>query len=647
MKKTISVLLAAVLVFCVMIPCAQASQNTELYPTIIVAGYSSSALYLKGETVNEQIWGLDMDEVLSMVLSNIAQIGISLGALAFNNPDLLADIVGGAIIELCGDMACNPDGTSVKDIVTYDTSAEKTQFSYLYSNGLEIHAHEPEIMADIASEYSLLTGGEDGNRWIFSFQNDFRLNITENAESLDEYIEKVCEYTGKEKVNIFAVSHGGEISAVYLSEYGYKGRVNNAVLTVPAIGGAALAYDLMSENIVFDEETLLYFIENGMMHETDYDWLTRANQLGVLDGVCKRIMHLYAKKVIGYWGSIWDFIPGDYYEELKESLLDKTQSAPLIEKSDYYHDVILANMSDNLAKASDFGANIYIVAGTDSPSVTGLQETSDGIITVKSSTGAKCAPYPLRFSNGYITEKSVCSNETHNHLSPAMNIDASCAFLPDYTWFISGLFHGMTWKDDYTVALCKMLLFSENRTDVFTYSEFPQFRYSSNVCYSASAVFDKSEEGYVSSDDTSLIVTNLSKKYTIRLLGVSAKGIDAAFDTKKIIYIKPGECVTVPVSMSLEDISLKTADITISYKLIGSITPFGERTETFTVMNGKSPVYDENNPYDNLHYKTDFEKSLDKYTLSFLEKSGIFDLLIMIIHTFTAIFNTFRTFTVC
>ena len=55
--------------------------------------------------------------------------------------------------------------------------------------------------------------------------------------------------------------------------------VHNAVLTVPAIGGAALAYDVLSENIVFDEDTLFNFIQNGMMLQEDYDWLVKASQL--------------------------------------------------------------------------------------------------------------------------------------------------------------------------------------------------------------------------------------------------------------------------------------------------------------------------------------------------------------------------------
>ena len=51
------------------------------------------------------------------------------------------------------------------------------------------------------------------------------------AQQLDEYIQSVKEYTGKDRVNLIPVSHGGQVSATYLALYGQKNDVDTAVLS--------------------------------------------------------------------------------------------------------------------------------------------------------------------------------------------------------------------------------------------------------------------------------------------------------------------------------------------------------------------------------------------------------------------------------
>ncbi len=627
------------MLFISLLPGVSAAGTPELYPTIIVAGYSSSSLYNETENGTEQVWGVNIDDILAAVLHNIAKIGIGLGELAFGKAEYIANVVGSEMFNLYGVLAYDESGKSINNIHTFSQTASDTQFSHLEKEVNGEHMHEPEIMATVAQEYEKY--GLNGNDWIFSYQTDFRQNIIDCAADLDAYIDSVREFTGKDKVNLYAVSHGGEVCAVYFSLYGtQKKAVNNAVLTVPAIGGAALAADVMSENIVFDEETLLYFIENGMMLEEDYDWLVRANQLGFLDDVCYYIIHNHAKKLLGYWGSMWDFLPADFYDELKAEYLDPVKSAEIIAKSDVYHYEILPAMSESLNACLEAGINIYIVAGTDNPSVTGLQQQSDAIITVNSSTGAYCAPYGKRFSDGYVTRNTVCTNKEHDHLSPAMNIDASCAYLPENTWYVNGLFHGMTWKDEYCIALCTELLFNNESLDIYSFEEYPQFKFSNNRCYSVTASFDKSAEGFWSGEDTVLRIKNLSKKYTMRLDSVYCAGADIKFDTKCFTLLKPGEETEITFRGNLPEKSLTTADITVNYTLIGSITPYGCRTFTFTLKNGAADEYDGSVPFTEAHGITEFDKTVSsQFIVKILQLTGLFDWIKMVFNSLFAILN--------
>ena len=639
MKKILSIFLSALLLLSLSAPPALAAEAAASYPTVIVAGYSASDLYLTTQEGRKKIWGVDTQELLSRVLSNIAGIGRGLGALAFGHPEYISDLVGQAMVDMYGVMAYTPNGESVNDIHPYSENAADTQFSYLYRELGGEHAHEPEIMRTVAELY-----GENGYDQIFAFQTDFRQNIIDIAADLDRYIDNVRAYTGKDKVNLFAVSHGGEITSVYLHLYGAeKKAVNNAVLTVPAIGGAALAYDVMSENVVFDEETLFYFIENGTMLETDIDWLVRANQFGILDDVCNLLVHNYVKQILGYWGSMWDFIPGPYYDQLKETYLDRFESSELIRKSDIYHYEILPTMTEKLNACREAGINVYIIAGSDIPSVTGLQESSDAIITVNSSTGAYTAPYGQRFADGYRPRNTVCADPAHNHLSPAMTVDATCAYLPETTWFVNGLFHGMTWHDPYAKALASMLLFSDEPTDVRTYEAYPQFKFAENRSYSVLAAFDRSPEGYVSGSDGAIVIRNLSDRYPMRVLSVQFEGCSLTCDAPRDRYIAPGKSVNVPIGGVLPETSLTTVDLTVTYMLVGSVTPAGSKTYTFTVMNGEPQAYNAAEPFTAARHVGAFESRLSDPALSLLKKTGLFDLFSLLFNMLVGMLRSFRT----
>ena len=239
MKKFTAILLCVCLLIA---PCLfTASANAEVtgkltdYPVIIVPGYSSSALYY-GDSIEtgEHVWGINMDLIMERVLKNIAKIGVGLGKMTVGDAEYIAKVVGEEFITMFDKMRCNPDGSSVYELKRYYSTAEETNditLMNLYPSGS--YRHEKDISAEIA-EYI-------GHGKIYNFNCDFRMGSEFCATQLDEYIQSVKEYSGKDKVNIFAVSHGGQVTATYLNLFGYKNDVDNAVMTIPAIGGAALA----------------------------------------------------------------------------------------------------------------------------------------------------------------------------------------------------------------------------------------------------------------------------------------------------------------------------------------------------------------------------------------------------------------------
>lgn len=576
MKKLLSVVLAFVLVFSTCAVAFSASAEFDKdeisqYPLIIVPGYSSSSL--RNTESGEIVWGLDTDAILDRVVDEIVELGVGLGALTVGNAKIIAKTLGDGINVFMEEMKCNPDGSSKYPLERTVSGAEALNNANLmitHPNG----DHRQE--QDMAEEFAEYIGHEN----IYNFTCDFRMGSEACAKQLDELIQDVKKYSGKDKVNLLAVSHGGQVSATYLTLYGWKNDVDNAVLTVPAIGGAGIAYDALINNIVFDEECLVRFVEHGTRTEEDYNWLVKAQQLGFIDLILKELIpEVY--DVFCYWGSIWDFIPADKYEETKKQVLDPVASADIIEKSDRFHYEILPKVGEKLTECIENGMNISIIAGTGNRIVTGLNENSDGIITTNASTGAVCAPYGERFADGYV-QKNPCGGK--NKVSPALDVDASTAYLPDNTWFVNGLFHGMTYWDNYTRTLMMTTLFTDRITDVYSDENYPQFKDTTNPSSSVYAQFKGCGAGILGKTDA-LIITNCSWQNDVRISAVYCEDTNLRFKVNPFVKLAPGESIEVEIEGDIPEISGKSVALTVCYTS-GTITPVGYRTQRFRIENG-------------------------------------------------------------
>jgi len=620
-KKIIAILLSLAMIISV---CAFGTSASGLldkkditeYPVIIVPGYTSSALYLgDSPETGELVWGLDMDDVLNRVLNNIVELGVGLGALTVGNAEIIAKTVGREINGIFEKLRCNPDGTSVypiKRLLDNGADSNNAVLMERYPNG----EHRQE--QDIAEEIAKYIGHEN----IYNFSCDFRMGSEFCATQLDAYIQTVKKHSGKDKVNIFAVSHGGQTTATYLTLFGYKNDVDNAVLTVPAIGGAGIAYDAMTSQVDFDEECLIRFIEHGTRTEEDYNWLVKAHQLGFIDDILNALIpEIFVS--LSYWCSLWDFIPIDKYEDTKKMLRDAEESAPLIEKCDRFHYEIYPKVEEKLAECIKNGMNISIIAGTGNRIVTGLMEDSDGIITTASSTGATTAPYGQRFADGYV-QIEKCGGK--NKVSPDMKIDASTGYLPDNTWYVNGLFHGMTFWDNYSRNLMMTLLFTDNITDVYSDPAYPQFKDTTNPSSAVYAQFKGCKAGEVDGKTNTLVITNCCWENDVRLSAISCDGIDLKIRVNPFDKLEPGESVELEFEGEIPEVSAKVANITVYYTM-ATITPVGYRTQYFTINNGDA--VEESDALVSAEAETPFDSVIGDFSDNILRTLGLKELFAM------------------
>lgn len=580
MKKILSVLLSVIVLAASCLCFAQGYGFDDLdegiseYPVIIVPGYSAAALFTEE---GEQVWGPDIGGMALGLLKDIAKTGRALGDFFTGDAQLLGEVIGEQVVEGMEILRCNDDGTSAYPLHVLSTDAADTNTAALneaFPDGS--HTYELEIQAELKKYL-------DPSR-IYNFMCDFRMGAEFNAGMLRDYIDSVLEHSGAEKVNIYSLSHGGQVTATYLALYGDDNKVDNVIMTSPAIGGAGIAYDPFAGEIDFDEETLIRFIEQGVMIEEDVNWLLKANWLGILDDILYAVKP-YFYQIMGNWGSIWDFMPPANYDDAKELLLDETQHAGLIAKTDRFHYEIYPTIGERLRYLrEEYGMNISIIAGYGNRIISGMNEDSDSIITLSSATGATTPPFGQRFADGYV-QINDCDGK--HKVSPDMTVDASTAFLPDNTWFVKGMFHAFVVFDDYTMELVMKLLLTDDITDVYSDENFPQFRDSSSLCHSVWAHFDNNNSGYVNSDSKKLVVTNVCADSSINITAVVCKGLDIQFKVDPTVKLEPGESIELEYTGEIPQVSGKQFDVTVYY-LADNLTPAGYRTQGYTVMNGEA-----------------------------------------------------------
>ena len=628
MKKFLSVLLSLIIVF----GCSSTAlagnlvEDVTEYPIIFVPGYASTNFYCIDENGNEKpVWGTDpLGQITSNSSTERAGILAKAAAefLATGEADTLAKELGVGFRTIFAEFACGPDGQPVTPSYTYIHAPEESNYKYLretYPDGE--YQPEPEITADLA-EY---VGYEN----IFTFAIDFRLGAVELATQLRAYIDEVIEYCNKnrpadkqiDKVNLFGLSHGGQITGTYLTLFGEDGKVNNAVMLVPALAGAALAYDVFGGGHDFADRVLIEFLEHGLVVEEELDIILEAVELGFIDELFRELI----KENLGhirYWSSFWDFMPLSCYEEYKAMHLDPVENAKLIEQSDFVHYEIMSPdgeyyYSKGFKKAEAAGTRAYILAGYDIQGVTGMLESTDAIVPVASATGATVAPLGKRFADGY-TQKV---DTGFYQVSPSMTVDASTCYLPERTWFIEKGYHGMTIYDDYWRTLFYKLLLNDGEAyDVHNLEKegYTQFHTTTNPAHILFAGFDNSKEGYLSSQDNELIITNISYDSIVTVSALTVKGADFDFEFFPFI-LKPGQSKSVKIDGNVPEISLRNIEIDITY-LSNKVTPVSQRTFEFTLMNGENAEYDSAEPYSDAKYPDAISEKID---MSIFEKLGV------------------------
>lgn len=541
MKKIIGVILCAALILGTAVQPAVA-QEDELkfewdgHPVIFIQGYSGPILIRdRGLETEEQVWGINTKDLIVKVITNLYGIISSLADYADGNPQPFIEKFKEISGELVDDISMMPDGSSKYNIVSFPSTVEEASVAYINEewNGKYLPFFQDDFL-----EKMMKTVPED---MIFIFNTDWRRSQIDNIEHLDSFIDSLLEKTGSDKVDIFSMSHGGQLTAAYLYYYGTQGKVDNAVLNSPATAGTTLVTELLgAEPINFDMSELLRFGGVMLNIELDLRWLGEKLPADFLNSLVKTAFNEVLLPYAVYFGSVWDFMDIETYTALRDVYLDPVENAEIIKKADKMHYDCMANMGEGLRRAREAGVNVNIISNYGTGLGTGKKIDSDFIINTTHTCGANVCQFGKTFAGDYTQLNTVCTDASHDHISPNYTVDASCCYLPENTWFVYEQYHTQSWWDPYTRELIFELLLTDNITDVHSDERFPQFEVSQNPMDGVNAVFTDSAPGTVSSSSDTLLIENLSSSYNIDILSVEINGTQIDIG-EKIKIDKSGE----------------------------------------------------------------------------------------------------------
>ncbi len=527
MKKFFSIVLSIVLAANLTV----IAFSRQVTPVVLVAGYSSTNLYKNAESDDrERVWKVDKDTLVPQLLSESLSIIADAAKENIGSLNLLADVAGPLAAQVFEPLALDEEGNSLYNVSPYPIGAESTRYDLLKKMpGSFIPEHA--CMKAIASEI--------GEKNLYLCTLDWRQSQVDCAAVLDKYLDDVREITGSSKVNLLGISFGGEVIGTYLTLYNDTA-IDNVVLNVPALDGTSTATRLVGgEELDVQYSEILSFYMELERDESYKDLLFLENtvNLNLLDSTLQEIISSYLFNIFVNFGSVWDFVTADKYEEYKAKYLDDEKYARLIEESDIYHYQVQGKYAETFAGLRNAGIEVFIVAGFGSSLLTGDASDSDGVIDLLCSTGASSPA----------AEAVSCGNDDHYHISPDMTIDAATGFMPDYTWYVDGLMHGQSYWDATSTELIMTLLLTEEIDNVYSSDEYPQFMFAQNPGNVVTGKFNASKSGYITKYDSVFTVTNLSGQYDIVIEDITCAGADIRIDVDNTVTLSPGESIDFAV----------------------------------------------------------------------------------------------------
>ena len=544
-------------------------------PMVMVSGFGATTLIRINDNGTEEVaFPFDATCITGAVTRNIGK---------FNTKAPL-DFVKALLVDLIEPIRMNPDGTSYYNLrPVYETVEDTCLAGFKKNDALKYVPYTGSDFLDMER-----IGKKIGDDHVFNFMYDWRLSGDKLADLLDAYIEDVLEYTGHSKVDIYCLSQGSVPVAQYLYKYSEKAQVEDLVFDNPIVEGSNFVSDLLApkdEVIKLDFESILDLLE-GILHiETDISEIINLLGMipsdfdihGVIDYAAKDLIYPIAKDSPAYVEMI---IPEEY-DRVVADYFSNPGNEKLLAEADKVRNGYMADVRGTFEKAAEYGIEVSIISHTGIDLVTATKALSDGIVDLSTSCGAYCSPDGSPFPAGYVQKV----DNGKNCISPDRTVDLSCGYIPERTWIIDGLWHGMIEWAPNSLHLLETLLYTDTLKDAWCDARFPQFMQSNDSNSDLYMYFTSTNSLYeVVSGKGQLVIENVSKENTMLVENVEISGVNGSTDIPVPVNLAPGEKFTVTIDTKKTGFG----EITLTYIESDNYIKTKTKTEGFSVTDNYS-----------------------------------------------------------
>ena len=468
------------------------TDEADYYPLIVLPGITHSTTYLLDENGNHAL-DKDGNEIKSgsFILDRTTLVPDIVKQLAFPMAKMLitqkdngfTDAVYNAAKSAVWIQATNPDGTTANNL---EVKKYETSYAGLPREEVEwLHINVPlQSVTEVIGEDLVYF-------FTFSIVGDAMLA----AQELDEFIQKIKNETGKDKVNLLGISMGGTIFTAYAEQYREKGDISQVINVVSVLNGTKLVGDIYALNLDFSDEMLYKEFLPIVMEDATGSraWGYLANLIiriipkDILTGFIEAAITGVIDQMLRCAPQFWALIPREDYPALAERWLSGEEYAYMRSRTDAFYQAQM-NLEDNMrymveqqgvAINNICGYNLRFGTIMGALDILGSSLTSNGdsVVTVESaSMGATAAPAGTQLPDSYLN-----AHAGSRYISPDKGLDASTCALPKNTWFFYNQEHETAGNNAACMNLAKELFLNPAMVDIDSDPErFPQFNHDCN-----------------------------------------------------------------------------------------------------------------------------------------------------------------------
>lgn len=477
MKRIIAVVLCFVLAFSCSAVAFAAEADSEKYPVVFIPGFGQSETKVydeNGEYLGD-VASFDLPE-LENISSIVKKLLSPLVLSAISRGDKeLSKAVSDVMYDIFKPYALNDDGSSVY-------KREVRRFNAAYSE----LSQEDKDYIDGKVSLNRLDKAYDEIRYFYTY--DSFGSIETAARELHEYIHNVVlAQTSADKIDIIPISQGGTVFAHYLDLYPEDWKyIRKVVNMIPAFDGSEIVGDIMTDAVtIYDIDALHEELLPVLLGEEETAYiisivLRLALSTKTTEKVLRTALDCARDILVTKSSSMWALCPSDDYETAKNTYFGDGKYSEVYSETERYAQS-RRNLPSNLSALMESGVIVHTIAFYDGKYIVGdlfesVENNCDGLLSVSSSTlGATAAKRGQTLGENYVSPHTYCNDETHNHISPDLVIDASTGYLPENTWYFKGAEHEKANRREDVKDFATQLIINDSITDIYSYPGFSQF----------------------------------------------------------------------------------------------------------------------------------------------------------------------------